>query len=134
LEGVPNSLPALAYAQAIGRRAARVRFDWTAVEEVWEKVEEEMAELRGAVTAREREEELGDLLFALVNLARWLDVEAEDALRATNAKFRRRFAQLENDARRRGIPLQEMDLAEMDSLWEEAKEREQHGQLTPGSS
>lgn len=122
LDGVPKTLPALAYAQAIGRRAARVGFDWTRVEEVWAKVEEEMAELRRA-RPEERAEELGDLLFALVNLARWLGVEAEDALRATNAKFHRRFAWLERQARASGRPLEQLPMAEMDALWEEAKKQ-----------
>lgn len=121
LDGVPKTLPALAYAQAIGRRAARVGFDWTQVEEVWAKVEEELEELRRA-RPEERAEELGDLLFALVNLARWLEIEAEDALRATNAKFHRRFAWLEEQARASGRPLEELPMAEMDALWEEAKE------------
>lgn len=124
LEGVPRTLPALAYAQAIGERAARVGFDWTQVEEVWAKVEEEMAELRAAQTAEERAEEMGDLLFALVNLARWLKIEAEESLRATNGKFRRRFAWLEEQARATGRPLAQMPMAEMDALWEEAKRKE----------
>jgi tetrapyrrole methylase family protein/MazG family protein len=123
LAGVPRTLPALAYAQAAGGRAARVGFDWARVEDVWAKVEEEMAELRQATTAEERSEEVGDILFALVNLARWLDVEAEDALRATNMKFRQRFACIEEEARRRGILLQQMEMAEMDALWEAAKQR-----------
>jgi tetrapyrrole methylase family protein/MazG family protein len=124
LDGVPKMLPALAYAQAIGRRAARVGFDWNQVEEVWDKVREEMGELSQATHRRDREEELGDLLFALVNLARWLDVEAEDALRATNAKFHRRFGWLEQKALRDQVSLEEMEIDEMDALWEEAKEGE----------
>jgi tetrapyrrole methylase family protein/MazG family protein len=124
LSGVPRTLPALAYAQAVGQRAARVGFDWARVEDVWAKVEEEMGELRQAATPAEQAEEVGDLLFALVNLARWLDVEAEDALRATNVKFRQRFAHIEAEARRRGIALPELSMAEMDALWEAAKELE----------
>ena len=121
LASVPQILPALAYAQAVGRRVARVGFDWERVEEVWSKVEEELAELRQAATPEERAEELGDLLFALVNLARWFEVDAEDALRATNAKFRQRFAHIEGEAHRRGIALQDMGITEMDALWEAAK-------------
>ncbi len=121
LDGVPHTLPALAQAQAIGRRAARVGFDWTRVEEVWAKVEEEMAELRRASTSREQAEELGDLLFILTNLARWLGIEAEDALRTANLKFRRRFAHLEEEARQRRIPIEQLTPDEMDALWEEAK-------------
>jgi tetrapyrrole methylase family protein/MazG family protein len=121
LSGVPRTLPALAYAQAVGRRAVRVGFDWARVEDVWAKVEEEMAELRRAATPNERAEEIGDLIFALVNLARWWEIDAEDALRATNAKFRQRFAYMEAEARRRGVALQEMGIAELDALWEAAK-------------
>ena len=121
LAGVPRTLPALAYAQAVGGRATRVGFDWERVEDVWAKVDEEMAELRQAATPEERAEELGDLIFALVNLARWLDIDAEDALRATNDKFRRRFAHIEDEAGKRGAALQEMGIAELDALWEEAK-------------
>lgn len=135
LGGVPRTLPALAYAQAAGQRAARVGFDWARVEDVWAKVEEEMDELRQAATANERAEEVGDILFALVNLARWLGVEAEDALRATNVKFRQRFARIEEEARRRGISIQQMEMAEMDALWEAAKhDADSSGQTrqTPG--
>jgi tetrapyrrole methylase family protein/MazG family protein len=127
LDGLPRSLPALAFAQAVGRRVARVGFDWMRVEEVWAKVEEEMAELRRAETPEERAEEMGDLLFALVNLARWLGIDAEDALRATNGKFCRRFAWLEAQAAAHGIPLERMPIADMDALWEEAKAREAKG-------
>lgn len=121
LAGVPRTLPALAYAQAIGRRVARVGFDWERVEDVWAKVEEELDELRQAATPEQRAEELGDLIFALVNLARWFEVDAEDALRMTNAKFRQRFAHIEDEARRRGMALQDFSIAEMDALWEAAK-------------
>ncbi|MGC8874650.1 MAG: nucleoside triphosphate pyrophosphohydrolase [Chloroflexia bacterium] len=124
LDGLPRALPALAFAQAVGRRVARVGFDWTRVEEVWAKVQEEMEELRRAETEEERAEELGDLLFALVNLARWLGIDAEDALRTTNSKFCRRFAWLESEAARRGVPLERMPMSDMDALWEEAKRRE----------
>ena len=124
LDGLPRALPALAHAQAIGRRVARVGFDWTRVEDVWTKVEEEMGELRRAGTDVERAEELGDVLFSLVNLARWLGVEAEDSLRATNAKFRQRFTRLEQEAGRRGLALERMELAEMDGIWDALKEQE----------
>ena len=132
LDGVPGTLPALACSQAIGRRVVRVGFDWTRVEEVWDKVKEELDELRQAGSPQERGEELGDLLFALVNLARWLGIEAEDALRATNAKFRRRFAYIEQVAHRRQIPLDDMQLEDMDTLWEEAKSQERSGPPYPG--
>jgi len=124
LDGVPRELPALLRAHRLQEKASRVGFDWTEAQEVFRKVEEELAELRAAMDGREAdrvEAELGDLLFALVNLARWLAIEAEDALRATNSKFRRRFAHLEEEARQRGVPLEKMGPAEMDALWEEAK-------------
>ncbi|MBN1483206.1 MAG: nucleoside triphosphate pyrophosphohydrolase [Chloroflexia bacterium] len=124
LDGVPRTLPALAYAQTIGRRVARVGFEWRHLAELWAKVEEELQELRQAGSPEEQAEELGDVLFVLVNLARWLDIEAEDALRATNKKFRRRFAHLEREARRRRVPLESMGIEQLDALWEQAKELE----------
>lgn len=124
LAGVPRTLPALAYAQEVGDRASRVRFDWTRVEDVWAKVDEELAELRAATLPEEQAEEMGDVLFALVNLARWLGIAAEDALRATGVKFARRFASIEEAARRRGLSFEELSMAEMDALWEAAKAAE----------
>ncbi len=125
LDGVPVTLPALAYAQEVGRRVARVGFDWETIAGVWEKVAEEMEELRQARTPQEQAAELGDLLFSLVNLARRLGVDAEDALRKSNAKFRRRFERIEATARARGLPLRDLGLAQMDAIWEEARAEEQ---------
>ncbi len=121
LEGVPGALCALAQAQAYQRKAAQVGFDWEDAEGVWRKLEEELAELRAARTPEEREKEVGDVLFTMVNLARWLGVDAESALRLANARFSARFRHIEKEARKRGKRLEEMDLGEMDALWEEAK-------------
>lgn len=121
LGNVPPTLPALAQAQSYQRRVAGVGFDWPDVEGVVAKVAEEVEELRRASNAVKREEELGDLLFSLVNLARWLGVDAESALRAANARFARRFAAMEDLCRQRGLHLAELSLAELDALWEEVK-------------
>ncbi len=124
LAGVPLALPALTQAQELQDRAARVGFDWPQIEPVWAKVHEELDEVRSAPDETAREKELGDLLFAVVNLARWYKVDAESALRATNQRFRQRFAYIEQRARELGRSLSEMTLAEMDAFWEEAKDNE----------
>jgi tetrapyrrole methylase family protein/MazG family protein len=121
LEGVPVSFPALAQAQAIQERAARVGFDWPEITPVLDKVMEELEEVRTAANDVERAKELGDLLFALVNLVRWYKMDAESALRQTNLKFRKRFAYIEEKARITENSLQKMTLAEMDKFWEESK-------------
>jgi tetrapyrrole methylase family protein/MazG family protein len=123
LDGVPPTLPALAQAQSYQRRVARVGFDWPGVEGVVAKVAEEIEELQRASGAVEREAELGDLLFSLVNLARWLEVDAESALRTANARFARRFAAMEDLCRQRGQRLADLSLAEQDALWEQVKNR-----------
>ncbi len=123
LDNVPPTLPALAQAQSYQRRVVRVGFDWPDVEGVIAKVAEEVEELRRAPDAVKRAEELGDLLFSLVNLARWLGVDAESALRAANARFARRFAAMEDLCRRRGLHLANLSPAELDALWEEVKNR-----------
>ncbi|GIV95409.1 MAG: hypothetical protein KatS3mg057_0066 [Herpetosiphonaceae bacterium] len=123
LSGVPSSLPALALAQKLTERAAKVGFDWPEIDNVWEKLHEELDELRSA-GPQERAGELGDILFVLANLARWMNVDAESALRETVAKFHRRFAYIEEQAEAQGRSLDEMTLAEMDALWDQAKERE----------
>jgi tetrapyrrole methylase family protein/MazG family protein len=123
LEGVPSILPALARAQALGDRAARAGFDWPDVNGVLEKVTEEVAELRQAEDAGARERELGDLLFSLVNLSRWLNVDAESALRDTCDRFMARYAEMERQASARGINLADLPLSEQDALWDQAKTR-----------
>jgi tetrapyrrole methylase family protein/MazG family protein len=127
LDGVPASLPALSQAQEIQERAARVGFDWPDIQGVLEKVIEEVGEVREASGEEALTGELGDLFFAVVNLARWKNVDAESALRQTNARFRRRFAYIEEQARRQGKILQDMSLEEMDELWEAAKDGEARG-------
>ena len=124
LDSVPAILPALARAQAMGDRAARAGFDWPDVEGVLAKVGEEAVELRGAEDPKGRERELGDLLFSVVNLARWLDIDAESALRETCDRFARRYVAMERAARARGVDLAELSLAEQDALWDEAKDHD----------
>jgi tetrapyrrole methylase family protein/MazG family protein len=124
LEGVPATLPALAQAQEIQRRAARVGFDWPAIEGVYEKVAEEISEVRSA-SEISRAAEIGDLLFAVVNLARWLDVDAESALRQGNSRFRQRFASIEQSIRIEGRQMNELSLDEMEAYWQNAKKNQQ---------
>ncbi len=120
LDGIPNSMPALLQAREISKRAAKVGFDWENPGQVVDKLHEELAELEAA-TPEEREGEIGDLFFVLVNLARFYQVDPEQALRRTNAKFRRRFAHLEDslDGQVAGAPL-----AQLEALWQEAKAKE----------
>jgi tetrapyrrole methylase family protein/MazG family protein len=125
LKGVPKALCALAQAQAYQRKAAQVGFDWENVEGVWQKLEEELGELRAAQSPEEVEKELGDVLFTLANLARWLKVDAESALRMANARFASRFKQLEDGAKVKGKKLEELEPEEMDALWEKAKALEE---------
>lgn len=124
LGDIPSHLPALAYALSVQKRAARVGFDWTEMKGVEDKVAEELRELRQAQGQEERLHELGDLLFAVVNLARWLKLDAEEALRQANARFRRRFVKMERLCTERGLELNRLSTAEMDDLWEEVKEME----------
>jgi tetrapyrrole methylase family protein/MazG family protein len=124
LEGVPAALPALAQAHELQARAARVGFDWRSIDGVREKLDEELAELAAAATSDQRASEIGDVLFALVNYARWLGVDPESSLRESNRRFRRRFAWMEEASRSAGTPLSRMDLEELDRLWGEAKARE----------
>ena len=121
LSGIPQTLPALAYAQAVQQRAERAGFAWESLEQVWEAVEEELGELKRARTPAEQREEIGDALFALVNLARWLEADAEEALRSSCRGFVRLFQRVEERARQRGQQLKEMNVVEKLALWEEAK-------------
>ncbi len=121
LEGVPAILPALARAQALGDRAARGGFDWPDVEGVLEKVGEEVAELRAVEDVDARAREMGDLLFSLVNLARWLDVDAESALRGACDRFTVRYAEMERRAQAQGVDLADLSPDQQDALWEGAK-------------
>lgn len=124
LDGVPKSLPALQQAQELQKKAARVGFDWKSIEGPWRKLFEEIEELREAADSGADEavaHEIGDLLLAAVNLARFLDVYAEDALRVGNRRFEQRFRQVEQQAAAQGRKLSEMTLEELDELWEQAK-------------
>jgi XTP/dITP diphosphohydrolase len=124
LGGVPNSLPALIKAYRIQDKAAQVKFEWDNIEDVWAKVKEETAELEEAVASKQQEkieEEFGDMLFAMVNYARYLKVDAEAALERTNLKFMRRFNYIETQANERGVELDKMSLEEMDAIWNQAK-------------
>jgi len=123
LDGVPLALPALTQAQEYQDRAARVGFDWPVVDGVLEKVVEEIQEIKAATNNEELIEEIGDLLFVLVNLARWKKIDAESALRETNLKFKKRFAYVEQGAKKQGRELSSMNLEEMDALWNEAKDK-----------
>jgi tetrapyrrole methylase family protein/MazG family protein len=124
LDGVPVALPALEQAQEYQDRAARVGFDWPEIEGVLDKIAEEIAEVKNATNEQELTSELGDLLFALVNLARWKKVDSESALRGTNMKFKKRFAYVEQGAKKQGRNLSDISLEEMDTLWNEAKKLE----------
>ncbi|HQO21128.1 MAG TPA: nucleoside triphosphate pyrophosphohydrolase [Acidobacteriota bacterium] len=127
LGGVPKVLPALLKAYRLQEKAARVGFDWEETRQVEAKVDEELAELREATENGDREkirEELGDLLFAIVNLSRFLKLDPEDTLQSANEKFIRRFKAVEKSAADDGRDLHGMSLAEMDQLWEEAKKKE----------
>ncbi|MEX2143940.1 MAG: nucleoside triphosphate pyrophosphohydrolase [Anaerolineales bacterium] len=121
LDGVAATLPALGQAEAYTARAARVGFEWPNIDGVLGDVAEEIGELQAANTRKERANEYGDILFALVNLARWLKVDPEAALRAANARFKHRFAYVEDGARAQGRELKDLTLEEMDALWDEGK-------------
>ncbi len=121
LDGVPLALPALGQAQEYQDRAARVGFDWPEIQGVLDKIAEEIREVKEASSETELTDELGDLLFALVNLARWKKVDSESALRGANQKFRRRFAYIERGARGQGRNLTDLSLDEMEALWQQAK-------------
>jgi XTP/dITP diphosphohydrolase len=127
LGGVPKSLPALVKAMRIQEKARGAGFDWEEKKQVWEKVEEEMGEFKQAfneeatVDSGEAEGEFGDLLFSLVNYARFIDINPETALERTNKKFIKRFSYLEEEARKAGKNLRDMTLAEMDVYWEKSK-------------
>ncbi|MBP0905156.1 nucleoside triphosphate pyrophosphohydrolase [Mariniflexile gromovii] len=124
LEGVPNSLPALVKANRIQEKVAGVGFDWEQPNQVWEKVEEELAEFKTEVEKGDKdamESEFGDVMFSMVNYARFLKINPENALERTNKKFSKRFQYLEEKAKSINKPLKEMTLAEMDVFWEEAK-------------
>ena len=121
LDGAPRQMPALSYAQAIQERAARTGFDWEDLQGVLAKITEEMAELEQAKSDTERESELGDVLFSIVNAARWQGIDAESALRHSNARFYERFVTMEGFSRERGLSFSDLSLDEKEALWQEAK-------------
>jgi len=124
LDDVANALPALMRAEKLQRRASSVGFDWNDAAKVVDKIAEEAREVAEATTQAEREEEIGDLLFVVANLARHLKVDPEAALRGANAKFTRRFRHIETSLAARGVTLGDAGLEEMEALWQEAKRAE----------
>jgi MazG family protein len=133
LDGLPNTLPAVMQALQLTRRVARIGFDWDSVEGVFEKLKEETIELREALRSNSPENvesEMGDLLFAAVNLARFLKVDPEIALKKANAKFSARFREMENSARESGRQLADVPRPEMEALWNRAKESRVRAQRT----
>jgi MazG family protein len=124
LSGVPKSLPAMVKAMRLQEKAKQVGFEWKTKEQVWEKIEEEKAELLEAVSSGDSiliEEEAGDLFFSVINYVRFLNVDAENALELTNKKFINRFTRMEAAAEKKGYKLSTMSLEEMDTLWNEIK-------------
>ena len=127
ISGVPVSLPALVKAMRLQEKARQVGFEWENREDVWKKVEEEVGELKSAEESGDHarmEDELGDVMFSLVNYARFLQVDAENALERTNKKFISRFTQMEQEAIRQGRDLSDMSLQEMDEIWNLIKQRQ----------
>lgn len=132
LAGVPRHLPALQKAQRVQSRAARVGFDWEYVKDVVAKVDEELAEVKEAMTCNNTEklqDEIGDLLFSVVNLSRFYDISAEDALNGTIKKFKTRFSQIEKYMFEQGKQLTDCTLEEMDRIWEQSKRNEVNGKV-----
>ena len=124
LDGVPIALPSLVRAQRLQEKASYVGFEWEKIEEVWDKVHEEILELKEAEskgTHNHIEEEIGDVLFSIVNLSRFLKISSEDALRRTNNKFISRFKKIEQELKRRNQSIEEATLSEMDAIWEAVK-------------
>lgn len=126
LSGVPKALPALIKAMRLQEKAKQVGFEWEDKEQVWEKVEEEIGEMQEAIREKDKsaiEDEFGDLLFSLINYARFLNIDAENALERTNKKFIQRFTAMEKSAAEKNRSLQMMSLDEMDALWNEIKKQ-----------
>lgn len=126
LAGVPVSLPAVVKATRLQEKAKQVGFEWDTREQVWDKVEEEIGEMKQAIVSGDQnkiEDEFGDVMFSLVNYARFLRVDAENALEKTNRKFMTRFTSMEQEAIRQGKSLDEMSLAEMDAIWDLIKKQ-----------
>ena len=127
LDGVPNRLPALVRAQRLQQKASYAGFDWKNLEDVWGKLHEEIDELKLAYKVGDKKnikEEIGDVLFSVVNLSRFFDIPAEDMLRATNRKFIFRFKKIEEELKVKGKTLEDATLQEMEEIWERAKDKE----------
>ena len=127
LDGVPKNLPALVRAQRLQQKASYAGFDWDKVEQVWEKIHEEILELKEAQLSNNKkhvEEEIGDVIFAVVNLARFLDISAENSLRKTNKKFINRFKKVEKGIAEQKKEMDDATLEEMDAIWNKAKRNE----------
>lgn len=127
LAGVPSALPALVKSYRIQEKAANVGFDWEEKAQVWDKVNEELSEFQSEINGGDKsdmESEFGDLMFSLINVARLYDINPENALERTNLKFIRRFSYIESKAKEMGRSLKDLKLAEMDNLWNEAKQTE----------
>ncbi|MDC0468047.1 nucleoside triphosphate pyrophosphohydrolase [Bacteroidia bacterium] len=120
LAGVPNSMPSMIKASRMQDKAAQIGFDWPNKNQVWDKVEEELNEFKDA-EGSQKEEEFGDLIFSLINFARWLKINPDDALEATNRKFKYRFESIEKYALNNNIKMEDMTLSEMDEIWDQAK-------------
>ena len=124
LDGVPKNMPALIRARHIQEKAANVGFDWKEIQPVWDKVEEELTELKEVVAEKDPEkikDEMGDVLFSLVNLSRFLGISPEDALRMTISKFQSRFTKVEKELKKRGKDFSDSNLEEMDEIWNSVK-------------
>jgi len=121
LSSVPKAMPALSYSHSIQRRAAKIGFDWAEFNDVLEKLSEELHELNQADTLQQRVHEFGDILFSLVNVARWQGVNLEEALRLANKRFYQRFRYMEDSCRDQGTSLYNLSLEEQNALWDEAK-------------
>lgn len=121
LSSVPRGMPALSYSHSIQRRAAGIGFDWKEYEGILDKLTEEIREVKEATTRQEKIREFGDVLFALVNAARWQGVDLEEALRLANERFSHRFRYMEEACRKRGISLRDLSFEEQNALWDEAK-------------
>lgn len=124
LDGIPHRMPALMRAVKVQNRVAKVGFDWQDISQVWEKLEEEIEELKNAKTPEEKKHELGDILMAMTNLSRFMGVDPEDALHESIDRMIKRFNYIEEKAKGMNKPLEDMTLQEMDKLWDEAKKLE----------
>jgi tetrapyrrole methylase family protein/MazG family protein len=127
LDGIPAYLPSLAKADKLQHKASKAGFDWKNADEVWEKLDEELAEVKEAIQSgntSDMEDEFGDVLFVIANIMRFYDIHPEVALNRSNAKFRSRFTYVEEQVKQSGKTIQEASMVEMDAFWQKAKERE----------